>query len=278
VAVNFRMAYELTGVTIGCFLFAFGTNAFLTPAELLAGGLGGVCVIFYHLFHWPIGIQYFIYNVPLLILGYLHIGRRFIIYTIYSVIVSSVFFDVIPVKALWTTDVLLCAIFGAIIAGVGAAIILRLGGSVGGLDILSRVIAKYFNITIGQFGLIVSATIVIVSAMLFDIEAALYTILSFIVGAKAYDVVLNVAEKRTVMIITSQEESVSKAIHEKLGRMPSSWPVLGLIPNGGQSILLVVILKGEWVEMLRLIKEKDTNSLVIGLPTEKLSGNFKINW
>lgn len=272
------MVYELAGITIGCFLFAYGTNAFLTPAELLAGGLGGVCVIFYHLFNWPIGVQYFVYNVPLLVLGYLHIGRKFIIYTIYSVIVSSIFYDVIPVKAFWTTDVLLCAIFGAVISGTGAAVILRLGGSVGGLDILSRVISKYFNVSVGQFGLLVSGTIIIMSAMLFDIEAALYTILSFVVGAKAYDVVLNVAEKRTVIIITNQDKAVSEAINEKLGRVPSSWPAFGAVSKAEQSILLIVILKGEWFEMLRLIKEKDRDSLVIGLPTEKLSGNFKINW
>src|SRR4051794_12477343 len=129
----YQIAFELVGLTVGCFLFAFGTNQLLTPAELLAGGLGGVCVIFYHMFGWQVGTQYFIFNIPLLVLGYIHIGKKFIFYTIYSVIISSLFFDWIPISSIWTKDIMLSAIFGAIISGIGAALILRLGGSVGGL-------------------------------------------------------------------------------------------------------------------------------------------------
>ncbi|MBX0315294.1 YitT family protein [Planococcus glaciei] len=272
------LIYDLLGITIGCFLFAFGTNSLLTPANLLAGGLGGVCVIFYHLFDWPIGIQYFIYNVPLLILGYLHIGRKFIIYTVFSVVVSSIFFDVIPVKAVWTSDTMLCAVFGAIISGAGAALILRLGGSVGGLDILSRVIAKYFNISIGNFGLLVSATIIVFSAMLFDIQAAMYTILSFIIGAKAYDIVLNIAERRTVIILTSEGQRISSAINETLDRGTTSWLASETSTEAPENILLCVIIKREWAELLKISKEIDPHSFILALPTDKIAGKFEIDW
>lgn len=270
--------YELLGITIGSFLFAFGTNSLLTPANLLAGGLGGVCVIFYHLFEWPIGVQYFIYNIPLVILGYLHIGRKFIIYTIFSVVISSIFFDIIPVRALWTKDTMLCAVFGAIISGAGAALILRLGGSVGGLDILSRVIAKYFNISIGNFGLLVSATIIIFSAVLFDIQAAMYTILSFIIGAKAYDIVLNIAERRTVIILTNEGQRISFAIEEALDRGTAAWSTIGTSTEVQGSILLCVIIKGEWTELLKISKEIDPNSFIMALPTDKIAGKFEIDW
>lgn len=93
VARKYQITYELSGITLGCFLFAFGTNCLLTPSSLLAGGLGGVCAIFYHLFEWPMGIQYFVYNIPLLFLGYIHVGKKFIIYTVFSVIVSSLFLE-----------------------------------------------------------------------------------------------------------------------------------------------------------------------------------------
>ncbi|WP_342048591.1 YitT family protein [Bacillus sp. OTU530] len=273
-----RVVYELAGLTIGCFLFAFGTNSLLTPAHLLAGGLGGVCVIFYHLFGWPIGIQYFLYNVPLLVLGYLHIGSKFIVYTVFSVIVSSLFFDWIPVRPLWTEDILLCSIFGAIISGMGAAFILRLGGSVGGLDILARIIAKYFNISIGTFGLLFSASIVAISAVIFDFQSAMYTILSFFVGTRTYDIILHIAERTTVMIVTNHGDEVSAELNKLLNRGVTSWNALGVYSNTQRTVLLCVIINVEWTELIRIVKGTDPESFVLAVPTKRIEGNFKVDW
>lgn len=250
----------------------------LTPAELLAGGLGGVCIIFYHLFGWPIGVQYFLLNVPLLILGYVHIGKKFIVYTIYSVIVSSLFFDMIPIQPIWTEDVMLNAVFGAIISGIGAAVILRLGGSVGGLDILSRVIAKYFNITIGKFGLIFSACIVLVSALIFDVQSAMYTVISLFVGTKTYDAILSIAEKSTVLIITNHGDEISSTLNQLFNRGVTSWKALGVYSDAERSVLLCVIVNIEWSELIRVVKEVDSESFVTSLPTRKTFGNFHVDW
>jgi uncharacterized membrane-anchored protein YitT (DUF2179 family) len=274
----YQIAFELVGLTVGCFLFAFGTNQLLTPAELLAGGLGGVCVIFYHMFGWPVGTQYFIFNIPLLVLGYIHIGKKFIFYTIYSVIISSLFFDWIPISSIWTKDIMLSAIFGAIISGIGAALILRLGGSVGGLDILSRIIAKYYNISIGKFGLIISASIVLVSAILFDFESAMYTILSFYIGTKTYDTVLNIAERSTVMIVTNYGDEVSEALSQALSRGVTSWNALGVYSQTKRTVLLCVIINKEWLELNSIVQGVDPDSFVIAIPTQRTSRNFHANW
>jgi uncharacterized membrane-anchored protein YitT (DUF2179 family) len=275
---KYRIAYEIAGLTLGCFLFAFGTNQFLAPVELLAGGLGGVCVIFYHVFGWPMGIQYFLYNIPLLVLGYIHIGKKFILYTIFSVIISSFFFDWIPIHAIWTKDTLLCAIFGAIISGIGAALILRLGGSVGGIDILSRVVAKYYNISIGRVGLIFSASIVVISAFLFDFQSAMYTILSFFVGTQTYDTILNIAQRNTVMIITNYGDNVSAELNQKFHRGVTSWNAMGVYSHTDRTVLLCVIVNGEWAELLRVVKRIDPDAFVIALPTQKIFGNFQADW
>ncbi len=259
-------------------MFAFGTNQLLTPAELLAGGLGGVCVIFYQIFGWPIGTQYFLFNVPLLIIGYFHIGKKFIFYTIYSVIVSSFFFDWIPIQEIWTEDVMLNAVFGAIISGIGAAVILRLGGSVGGIDILSRVIAKYYNITIGKFGLIFSACIVLISALLFDAQSAMYTIISFFVGAKTYDTILSIAERSTILIVTEHGDDIASTLNQMLNRGVTSWKALGVYSDAERTVLLCVIVNIEWSEIIRVVKEVDSEAFVTSVPTQKTFGNFRVNW
>ncbi len=278
VARKYQITYELAGITVGCFLFAFGTNCLLTPSSLLAGGLGGICAIFYHLFEWQMGIQYFIYNIPLLFLGYIHIGKKFIIYTVFSVIVSSLFLEWIPVRLVWTNDILLCCIYGAIISGSGAAIILRLGGSVGGLDILSRVITKYTNISIGKFGLIFSATIVAISALIFDTQLAMYTILSFFVGTKTYDAILNIAEKSAIMIITNEGEEVSSVLAKKLDREVTSWKDIDIYREKKKTVLLCLIIELEWIEVTHAVKSIDPEAFILSLPTKKTFGKFKLKW
>jgi len=278
VARKYQITYELSGITLGCFLFAFGTNCLLTPSSLLAGGLGGVCAIFYHLFEWPMGIQYFVYNIPLLFLGYIHVGKKFIIYTVFSVIVSSLFLDWIPVRLIWTKDILLCCIYGAIISGSGAAIILRLGGSVGGLDILSRVIAKYTNFSIGNSGLIFSASIVTISALIFDIQLAMYTILSFFVGTKTYDAILNIAEKNVIIIVTNEGEELASLLTAKLNREVNSWKDISVYSEKKKTVLLCLIIELEWMEVTHAVKSIDPGAVILSLPTKKTFGKFKLKW
>lgn len=278
VARKYQITYELSGITLGCFLFAFGTNCLLTPSSLLAGGLGGVCAIFYHLFEWPMGIQYFVYNIPLLFLGYIHVGKKFIIYTVFSVIVSSLFLEWIPVRLIWTKDILLCCIYGAIISGSGAAIILRLGGSVGGLDILSRVIAKYTNFSIGKSGLIFSASIVTISALIFDIQLAMYTILSFFVGTKTYDAILNIAEKNVIIIVTNEGEELASLLTAKLNREVNSWKDICVYSEKKKTVLLCLIIELEWMEVTHAVKSIDPGAVILSLPTKKTFGKFNLKW
>jgi uncharacterized membrane-anchored protein YitT (DUF2179 family) len=275
---KFRFVFEILSIMLGSLFFAFGTNTLLLPSHLLAGGFTGICMILYHLFGWSVGTQYFIYNIPLLAFGYFHLGKKFIPYTILAVTLDSIFLHLIPVRFIWTDNIILAAIFGSIITGIGGGLMLRIGGSNGGLDVLARIIAKYKNISIAKFTLIINVIIVAISAGLFDVQSAMYTILSLYAGAKTYEVILNHAEKSSVIIVTENGNEVSDALNKALHRGVTTWDAMGAYSHGERTVLLCVIINVQWSELCRVVQEIDPKAFISAMPAQKIIGNFNSNW
>ena len=273
-----QIVVELVAITIGAAMLAFGINELVVPAHLLVGGLTGICVIFYHLFKWPVGTQFFIYNVPLLLAGFRFVGKKFLIYTIYAVVISSIFFDWIPITAIWTHNVLLESVFGGAISGLGSAMMLRFGGSSGGLDIPARILSKRKNFPIDRFFLLVNAGVIIASAYLFNAELALYTLISIFVGAKAYEFMLNHINKLAVMIITDHGEEISEAVTKDLPRGVTKWQASGGFTGDAKTVVYCVIISAQMPELQRLVKEIDKDAFISISPAKNVIGQFLQVW
>ena len=269
---------ELSVITLGAAMLAFGINELVVPAHLLVGGLTGICVIFYHLFKWPVGTQFFIYNVPLLLMGFRYVGKKFLFYTIYAVVVSSVFFDWVPITPVWTHNVLLESIFGGAIAGLGSALMLRFGGSSGGLDIPARILSRKRNFPIDRFFLLVNAVVVIVSAYMFSAELALYTLISIFVSSKAYEIMLNHVNKLGVMIITDQGEAITEAVIKELPRGVTKWSANGGYTGDQKTVVYCVIISGQMPDLQRLVKQIDKDAFITVSPAKSVIGEFLQVW
>ncbi|HJV45144.1 MAG TPA: YitT family protein [Bacillota bacterium] len=277
-ASKFHIIIEIVGIIIGSFLFAIATNTLILPSHLLAGGVTGICMILYHFFNWSVGTQYLIYNIPLLILGYIHLGKKFITYTVLAVALDALFLHVIPVRLMWTDNIILTSIFGAVLSGIGGAILLRIGGSNGGLDILGRIIAKYKNISIAKFTLVINVIIVAISAAIFDVQSAMFTILSLYAGAKTYEALLNIAERSSVLIITNKGQEVSEALNHALHRGVTSWEAIGAFSHTQKQVILCVIVNIQWSELTQIVQTIDPTAFISAMPAQKIVGNFTNVW
>jgi uncharacterized membrane-anchored protein YitT (DUF2179 family) len=273
-----KMLWELIMIMIGCAITAFGINVLIVPAHLLTGGLTGLCVILYHFFNWPVGTQYFIYNIPLLILGYKFIGKKFIFYTIYGVIMLSLFLNMIHLQNTWTKDPLLSSIFGGIVTSVGSAIVLRFGGSTGGLDIIGRVIAKFRDIPMGRFNLVINSAIVIASAALFEVQTAMYTLISIFTGAKTYEALLNHVDRISVIVVTEKGEEVAQAITQAMLRGVTMWNASGAYTHQEKQVLLCVIVNVQLPELKKVVVKTDDKAFISIVPTKSIVGNFHQVW
>ena len=129
---------DLLTIIAGTVITAVALNMMTIPAGLLAGGLTGIAQFINHFFSINVGVFYFILNIPLMIAAYKYLGKKFSIYTILSITLLSTFLYIIPIQHLWTDNTLLAAIFGGTLNGIGCGIVLRRGGSQGGLDILQE--------------------------------------------------------------------------------------------------------------------------------------------
>lgn len=263
---------------IGTAISAIALNRMTIPTKLLAGGLTGISQFINHFFPINVGFFYFILNIPLLIAGFKYLGKKFSVYTIFSTTLLSVFLYVLPTEHLWTDNTLLSAIFGGTLNGIGCGLVLRRGGSQGGLDILSRIIAKYSNISVGKAGLAVNVCIVIASGFIFDSEIALYTILSMVASMKMYDIVLNNVDRVSVLIITNSGEEVNHELNKGLHRGTTMWHATGGYTHDEKTVLLCVTVKGELPRLKKIVKTADPHSFVSVIATQNVIGRFHQVW
>lgn len=271
-------AIDMAIIIPATFISAFAINSLIIPAGLLSGGVTGISQIINHFFPINVGVFYFLLNIPLLILGYIKLGKKFITYTIISTFLLSLFLFLIPVKAIWTDNLLLSALFGGGLNATGCGLVLRRGGSQGGMDIVSRVIARYKNITVGRANLMINGVIVAVSGFLFGSEIALYTILSIYTSMKTYNLVLNHVDRMSLLIVTEKGEEVSKFITHEMHRGTTMWEGSGGYTHNEKTILLCVIMKGELHQLKKLVKKVDPNAFISIISTQNVIGRFHQIW
>jgi uncharacterized membrane-anchored protein YitT (DUF2179 family) len=275
---EYPVIVELLIIIIGTLISACGLNMLIIPSKLLSGGLTGISQFINYFFPINVGIFYFILNIPLMILGYKHIGKKFSIYTIFSITLLSVTLYIIPIRHIWTDNILLSAVFGGILSSFGSAIVLRVGGSQGGLDILSRIVAKYNNISVGKVSLMINAIIIAISGFIFNSEIALYTIISIYSAAKTYEVILNHVNRVSVMIITEKGKEVGEKINGQLHRGTTVWNANGGYTNKDKTVLFCVIVEGELNQLKQIVKTIDPESFVSVNSTQNVIGRFNQIW
>jgi len=275
---NISTLVDLFCLVLGAMITAFALNMFTIPAGLLSGGITGFSQLVNHFIPISVGVYYFLLNIPLLILGYIYLGKRFSFYTILATSLVSFFLLIVPIKHIWTDDPLLSAIFGGVLNAIGCGLVLRRGGSEGGFDILSRVIAKYHNITVGKSNLIINTIIVILSGFIYNSEIALYTIISFYSSMKTYNIILNHVDRISLLIITDKGKEVNKVITRDLHRGTTMWNATGGYTRKEKTVLYCVIMKGEMHQLKQIVKAADPESFVTIISTQNVLGRFHQIW
>lgn len=269
---------DLLFIILGTGISAFSLNMVIIPADILTSGVTGIAQIIHHFIPISVGLLFLILNIPLLYIGYRYLGKRFSIYTIISTVLLSIFLSIIPVNHIWTENILLSAIFGGVINSIGCGLVLRRGGSQGGMDVLSRVLAKYKNITIGKSNLIFNGCIIVISGFIFGSEIALYTIIYLFVSMRTYDMILNHVNRMTLIIVSEKGEDIGEAIMNGLKRGITFWNSNGGYTLQNKKVVLCVINKGELQQIRKIVRTTDPKAFVTILDTKNVIGRFHDIW
>lgn len=267
-------------VFIGAILNALSLNLFLTPAHVLASGFSGVSQFVAMLFHQytsiPIntGWVLFILNIPVTYLAWTRVGRRFTIYSILSIVITTIALTIIPVHPI-TNNILLGAVFGGVVAAVGVGITLKYGASTGGMDIIAMILSRMKDRPIGTYYMILNGLIVVAAGFFFGWEKALYTLITIYVTSRVIDAIHTRYVKLTAMIVTGKGRDLSKAIHDHMVRGITRLPAKGAFTEQDKELLLIVITRYELYALERIIKKVDPNAFTNIVESTGVFGFFR---
>lgn len=267
-------------ITIGCLIYAISINLFFVPANLNTGGLTGIALIFNTLWNLPVGLTVFFLNLPVILLAIRFIGFRYIVWTLYATVVSSLLIDLtVPLEgllALGESDSLLFCIFGGVVCGAGLGIVYTQDASTGGTDVISRLIQLVFpHMTMGRLMLICDLIIVAAGAMILgDPIIALYSIVAIYLSSGAIDTVLYGLEKsQMATIVTTLGDQVCSRLLEELNRGVTRIPSLGGYSNNENETLLCAISARQMSKVQSIVSEVDPNAFVIFSPVHDIMGD-----
>ncbi|MBW2443258.1 MAG: YitT family protein [Deltaproteobacteria bacterium] len=267
------ITWNLTLIAAGCLLCAVAIKGILIPKEFLAGGVTGLSLLIHYMMPvLPVGVIYFILNIPLFVVGWMFVGQRFFWYSITGVIIFSAVM-LLPYPAIPISDMILAALAAGIITGVGSGIILRSLGSAGGLDILSVILFKKFSIRPGTFVLAFNALLMIAAAMRIPLEMILYTLIFMYVTSYFVNlIVTGLSQRKAVMIISPQWQKISNEIREGLQRGVTVVRGEGGYSGNELHILYSVITFSELSRFKDMIRRIDPEAFVVVTETLEVMG------
>lgn len=270
---------------IGALIAAFSYSLFLVPFNITAGGVGGINIIINSFTGWDLGTLYLLLNIPLLVLGYFQLGGwRFLSRTVFAVLVFSaavnIFTNYLPQ---WldqypiNDDLLLNAIYGGILGGIGGGLLYRSGGTLGGTGIISRILRRRTGIPMSQLFLYTDGLIILAGGLVFGWEIVLYGFLTLFLNGLATDYTLEgPSVVRTVTIITDRPEAVSQALFQGLHRGVSRWEITGMYTGRQHSMLMCTVYRSQVNTMRQVVVEADSQAFVtIGTAHQALGEGFR---
>ena len=263
-SVKFKKYFKEGLILIfGSFIYAIAVEVFLSPLKISPGGITGVSTALNYLSGFPTGILILIFNIPIILFGFIKFGKLFIAKSALATVLSSLFIDAIA--NLYTpifSDVMLGAVFGGALIGAGLGLIMLIGASTGGIDIIVKMLNARFNISMGRaFLLIDSAVILFASVVYRDFETALYSVLAVFISSKVVDIILcGTLDSKAIFIITDNEEIIKKEITEKVDRGVTVLPAFGGYTGRKNNILLCVARNNEINLVRNIVIKLDSNA------------------
>lgn len=268
--------FDFIKVTFGCALYAFGLAVFLQPNEIAPGGFSGMAVIVNFVTSISTGNIIMVLNIPLMLIGFKKLGKYFMIVTIYNVVLSSLMVDFFIENISITTEPLLAAIYGGILIGIGLGFNFAVGGSTGGIDIITKLIRqKKPHLGIGQIMVIMDLVIISIGALVFEnINSALYASISMWISSKLIDSVLEGPDlAKLVYIISNNNEQIAKEICSTLRRGATLLNGTGAYTQDEKTVIICAVRRQQIPQIKKIASSYDTNAFMIVTDVREVLGD-----
>ena len=268
---------NLVLLLVGILIYDIGTHAFVEPAQVAPGGAIGVALLVNHLTNLPIGMMTMATNIPLLILAWFYLSRRFAVTTAVTTALSSLVLDVLvaPLCPVYTGDRFLCSLYGGVVIGVGMALIFLAGTTTGGSDILGYLLQKKRpQMSIGRALLLVDGIVLVVSIFVFgNIDAALFGLVTLFAQTKVIDGIIYGGEVSTMAtVVTKKPEAIAERVIVDLDRSATLLKAQGAYSKEDTTLLLCMVRKSQFPRLKRIIYEVDPDAFMMATETSEVLG------
>jgi uncharacterized membrane-anchored protein YitT (DUF2179 family) len=262
-------------LTVAGIINAFGITIFLMPVNLYDSGISGTSMLLDQLTPGALSLSVFliVLNIPLFLFGLKKQGCQFTFYAIYSVCIYSIcawlITDVLPIDVsmaspLAGTDLLLCALFGGVISGIGSGIAIRYGGAMDGIEVMAVIFAKRFGITVGTFVMIYNVLLYILCGIVLNSWILpLYSIVTYAAALKTIDFIVDGIDRaKCAIIITEHPNEVCDKLCAVFGSGVTRLEAKGGYSNKEKSMIYFVVNRYQVVRMKELVHEIDHSAYI----------------
>ena len=285
---------ELKGLKIKNFLLLFvagiinsiGVTMFLAPVNLYDSGISGTSMLLWQITPEKFTLSFFlvIINIPLFLFGLKKQGLQFTLYSVWAVLIYSlssfVITDILPVDVVTSSpfagqDLVLCAIFGGLISGIGSGLTIRYGGAIDGIEVMAVIFSKKLNMTVGTFVMIYNVILYIVIGTVFrSWELPLYSIITYAVGIKSIDFIVEGLDKaKSVMIITEMEDEICEALSRNFGYGVTQIHATGYYSGKSRSVVYFVVNRFQIAKLKNIVSTIDPSAFITISETSDVLGS-----
>lgn len=262
-------------LTIAGIINAFGVTVFLSPVKLYDSGISGTSMLLAQITpeNWTLSVFLIILNLPLFLYGLKKQGFQFTVYAIYTVGIYSLFAwlitDVLPIDVsiaspLAGSDLLLCALFGGLISGLGSGLAIRFGGAMDGIEVMAVIFAKLLGVSVGTFVMAYNVILYIICGLILKSWILpLYSIVTYMAALKTVDFIVEGLDRsKGILIVTSKQEKICKALSKEFEEGMTILDAQGYFSGSEKKVVYIVLNRFQISKMKNIVHSIDPSAYI----------------
>lgn len=267
---------KLFMLTIAGMVNAFGITIFLTPVKLYDSGISGTSMLLEQITpeYLTLSVFLLVLNIPLFLFGLKKQGWLFTVYATYTVAIYSLFAwlitDVFPIDVsiaspLAGTDLLLCALFGGVISGIGSGLAIRFGGAMDGIEVMAVIFSKRLGITVGTFVMVYNVTLYVICGIILNSWILpLYSIVTYGAALKTIDFIVEGFDRaKCAIIVTDHAEEICQVLSKTFSSGLTFLEAKGGYSKEKKAMIYFVVNRYQVVQMRDIVHEIDSKAYII---------------
>jgi uncharacterized membrane-anchored protein YitT (DUF2179 family) len=263
-SLTMSVPWNLFLLTVGALLSTYGLKCIANPHDFVSGGLYGTAMLIVNATGIStIAIWYAAMNIPVLLIGWFFLSRRFMLYTIFCIAVTTVATDLMPFDA-GISDKTLAAIAAGTLCGAGSGIAMRSLGSDGGLNIISLILNQKFSFNVGTFNIIFNAVLFLAALPIIKVDNVLYSMIITYSTSTLTNYFLGMFDERKLILIISEKyRDIAQSIMRNLGRGCTVLHGQGAFTRQEREVLLTVVHNIQLKRLEELVYQEDPQAFLI---------------